>query len=131
MDKEISGDELSRRVAKLETTNTDWFDILFRNPFSHNHSISVSGGSEDIRYYTSLSYNSTKGTAVGNDSESYGANVGLDMTVTNKFRASFSLSGSHGTTKGFTIVNPYEYATKTNRAIAAYEDNGDLSYYKK
>ncbi len=31
--------------------------------------------------------------------ESYGANVGLDMTVTNKFRASFSLSGSHGTTK--------------------------------
>ena len=40
-----------------------------------------------------------------NDSESYGANVGLDMTVTNKFRASFSLSGSHGTTKGFTIVN--------------------------
>ena len=131
LDKEISGDEFERRVAKLETTNTDWFDILFRNPFSHNHSISVSGGSEDIRYYTSLSYNSTKGTAVGNDSESYGANVGLDMTVTNKFRASFSLSGSHGTTKGFTIVNPYEYATKTNRAIAAYEDNGDLSYYQK
>ena len=131
LNKEISGEEFEQRVAKLETTNTDWFDILFRNPFSHNHSLSVSGGSEDVRYYTSLSYNSTKGTAVGNDSESYSANVGLDMTVTKKFRASFTLSGSHATTKGFTIVSPYEYATKTNRSIAAYEDDGDLSYYQK
>ena len=131
LNKEITAEQFERQVAKLETTNTDWFDILFRNPFSHNHSISVSGGSEDVRYYTSLSYSSTKGTAVGNDNESYGANVGVDMTVTDKFRASFTLAGSHGTTKGFTIVSPYEYATKTNRAIAAYEDNGDLSYYQK
>lgn len=131
LNKEITDDEFERRVAKLETTNTDWFDILFRNPFSHNHSLSISGGTEAVRYYTSLSYSSTKGTAIGNDSESYGANVGLDMTVTDKFRASFSFSGSHGTTKGFTIVSPYEYATKTNRSIAAYEDNGDLAYYTK
>lgn len=131
LNKEISGEEFEKRVAKLETTNTDWFDILFRNPFSHNHSLSISGGSEDVRYYTSLSYSSTKGTAVGNDSESYGASVGLDMTVTDKFRASFTLAGSHGTTKGFTIVSPYEYATKTNRSIAAYEDNGELAYYQK
>ena len=39
--KEMTKDEFERRVAKLETTNTDWFDILFRNPFSHSHSLSV------------------------------------------------------------------------------------------
>ncbi len=128
--KEITKDEFERRVAKLETTNTDWFDILFRNPFSHSHSLSVSGGSEDVRYYASLSYNSTKGTAIGNDTESYGANVGLDMNLGKKLRASFTLSGSHATTDGFYIVDPYSYATSVNRAIAAYEDNGDLAYYQ-
>ena len=47
--KEMTKDEFERRVAKLETTNTDWFDILFRNPFSHSHSLSVSGGSHTGR----------------------------------------------------------------------------------
>ena len=129
--KEMTKDEFERRVAKLETTNTDWFDILFRNPFSHSHSLSVSGGSEDVRYYASLSYNSTKGTAIGNDTESYGANVGLDMNFGKKFRASFTLSGTQATTNGFYIVNPYTYATTINRSIAAYEDNGELAYYLK
>ena len=95
--KEITKDEFEQRVAKLETTNTDWFDILFRTPFSHSHSLSISGGSEDVRYYASLSYNSTKGTAIGNDTESYGANVGLDMNLGKKLRASFTLSGSQAT----------------------------------
>lgn len=131
LDKQITSDEFEREVARLETTNTDWFDILFRRPFSHNHSLSVSGGSEDVRYYTSLSYSSTKGTAIGNESESLGANVGLDMTVNDKFRASFTLSGGYSTTNGFYLVEPYEYATTTNRAIAAYEDNGELAFYQE
>lgn len=129
--KEITKDEFEQRVAKLETINTDWFDILFRTPFSHSHSLSISGGSEDVRYYASLSYNSTKGTAIGNDTESYGANVGLDMNLGKKLRASFTLSGSQATTDGFYIVNPYSYATTINRSIAAYEDNGELAYYLK
>lgn len=94
--KEITKDEFEQRVAKLETTNTDWFDILFRTPFSHSHSLSISGGSEDVRYYASLSYNSTKGTAIGNDTESYGANVGLDMNLGKKLRASFTLPALQG-----------------------------------
>ena len=37
-------------------TNTDWFDLLFQNSFSHKHSLSLSGGSEKIQNRTSLGY---------------------------------------------------------------------------
>ena len=49
--KEISQAEFDMQIAKLETTNTDWFDLLTEDSFSHNHTLSLSGGSETARYY--------------------------------------------------------------------------------
>ena len=42
----ISYDQFNASVKRLETVNTDWFDLLFENPFSYSNSISVSGGSD-------------------------------------------------------------------------------------
>lgn len=130
LNKEITYDELNTQVAKLETTNTDWFKILFRNPLSHNHSASVSGGSDKTRYYASIGYNSTMGTAIGNNSNAYSGRMGLDMDISSKLKVSFNLAGSHSTTDGFNIVNPYNYASTVNRSIPAYDENGDLNYYR-
>lgn len=130
LNKEITYDQLNAQIAKLEVTNTDWFNLLFRNPLSQNHSASVSGGSEKLRYYTSMGYNSTKGTAIGNNNDSYSGHVGLDITVTPKLQIAVNLSGSNSTTDGFNLVDPYKYASTINRSIPAYEENGDLSYYK-
>ncbi|MBR1400445.1 MAG: SusC/RagA family TonB-linked outer membrane protein [Prevotella sp.] len=128
----ITADDFESQVAKMETRNTDWFDILFRNPVSHRHSLSFSGGSEKARYYSSLSYNKTNGTAIGNDNESFGAHVGLNMDFSRKFRVSADISGNYSTTEGFFAgVSPYTYAFNTNRAISAFEDDGSLSYYHK
>ena len=131
MNKELTKAEFEAEVARLETVNTDWFDILFRVPFSHSHSLSISGGSEDVRYYTSLSYGTNVGTAIGNDSENFGANVGVDVNWGERVRSSFTLAGAYATTNGFYLVDPYTYATETNRAIAAYDDNGELAFYEQ
>lgn len=126
----ISSDEFNSRVAAMETVNTDWFDILFRNPVSHRHSVSFSGGTEKARYYSSLSYSKNNGTAIGNNQESYGAHVGLNMDFSRKLHVSADFSGSYATTQGFYgNVSPYNYAYNTNRAIAAYEEDGSLAYY--
>lgn len=128
--KEISAEEFESQVARMETMNTDWFDILYRNPVSHNHSVSLSGGYDKARYYASASYRNTKGTAIGNDSQSYGAHVGLNFNFSPKFHVSADVSMAYTTTNGFfKSISPYTYAINTNRAIAAYEDNGALSYY--
>ncbi len=126
-----TAEEFEAQVAKLETTNTDWFKILFRNPVSHRHSVSFSGGSEKARYYTSLSYNKSNGTAIGNDSESFGTHTGINMDFSRKFRVSFDMGGSYGITNGFYTISPYTYAYNTNRAIPAYDDSGALFYYEE
>lgn len=41
--KQISKDEAEIAIQKLEGTNTDWFKLLTRNSFSHNHNVSISG----------------------------------------------------------------------------------------
>jgi len=130
LNKEITYDDFNSKISKLETTNTDWFKILFRNPLSHNHSASISGGNDKTRYFASIGYNSTMGTAIGNSSGSYSGRMGLDMNVSSKLKVSFNLAGANNTTNGFNIVSPYLYASTVNRSIQAYDDNGDLFYYK-
>ena len=130
LNKQITSDEFEAQVAKMETVNTDWFKLLFRNPISHNHSVSFSGGNDKARFYSSLGYNSTKGTAIGNESESYNSSVGMNLDFSEKFHLSARLSGSYSTTNGFFQIDPYNYATTTNRAIPAYNDDGSLSYYQ-
>ncbi len=128
--KTITAEEFNARVSTLETTNTDWFDILFRTPLSINHNLSVSGGSNNTSYYSSFGYNTTKGTAIGNDSKGFTANMSVNSQITKKFNLSARLSASQKTTDGFYQVDPYNYASKINRALAAYDTDGSLSYYR-
>ena len=39
-------------LREAEYRNTDWFDELFSNAISHNHSVSMSSGTEKAQYYT-------------------------------------------------------------------------------
>ena len=128
--KTITADQFNARVSALETANTDWFDILFRTPLSINQNLSVSGGSNNTSYYSSFGYNSTKGTAIGNDSKGLTANMSVTSQISKKFNLSARLSASQKTTDGFYQVDPYNYASKINRSLDAYNADGSLSFYK-
>lgn len=127
--KTINEDQFRTRVSALEIANTDWFDILFRSPISINHNLSVSGGSNNTSYYSSFGYNSTKGTAIGNDSKGFTANMSVTSQITKKFNLSARLSASQKTTNGFYQVDPYKYASTMNRALPAYNPDGSLAFY--
>ncbi|WP_442589170.1 SusC/RagA family TonB-linked outer membrane protein [Pedobacter sp. AW31-3R] len=127
--KTINGEEFNTRVSALETVNMDWFDILFRTPLSMNHNLSVSGGSNNTSYYSSFGYNNTKGTAIGNDSKGFTGNMSVTSQVTKKFNLSARLSASQKTTDGFYKNDPYNYSSKINRALGAYNADGSLFYY--
>ena len=49
-------DTFLNEVTWYEQVNTDWFDILTRDAYSHSHTLNVSGGSDIVRYYASLGY---------------------------------------------------------------------------
>ncbi|UEG53089.1 SusC/RagA family TonB-linked outer membrane protein [Mucilaginibacter daejeonensis] len=128
--KTISESEFKARVAAMETVNTDWFDLLFRTPFSMSHNLGISGGNANTRYYSSFGYNTTAGTAIGNDIRNITGNLSMNSQLSKNLSLGLRLSASKNTTDGFYQISPYDYATKANRAIAAYDANGQLSYYR-
>lgn len=130
LEEKISYAQFNAGVKKLEVVNTDWFDLLYENPFSHSHNISMSGGNETSTYYASFGIMKKNGTARGNDSENYQGSVSVSSKMWDKVQISGKLAGSVAKTKAFNKVNPYTYASKTSRVIAAFDEEGDYYFYK-
>lgn len=38
-------------LTEAEMRNTDWFDVLFSNNISQNHSVSITSGSDKSSFY--------------------------------------------------------------------------------
>src|SRR5262249_46548285 len=124
LDKQISYDQFNSEVKALETVNTNWIDLLYRTPVSHNHTLSVSGGNDRVTYYTSLGMNQNLGMAKSNESRSMNGTTNLDIKVTDKLTAGIRLSANLIKTNGFYAVDPFTYAQETSRAIPAFDANG-------
>lgn len=129
--KQISYDEFNSQVKQLETMNTDWMSILYRTPFSHNHSLSISGGTDKVTYYASVSGSERFGTAKGNDSRLLSAALNLDAKVNEKITVSVRLNTNYTKTNGFYQVDPFTYAQETSRAIPAFDAQGKPVYYDR
>ena len=128
--KKISADEFASAVRHYETMNTDWFKLLFRETVSQNHSVSLNGGTNKVRYYTSLNYNDNPGIAKGSNSDRFTALGKIFVRINRIFNAEVKLDMSNQNNRGYSSVNPFSYAFNTSRAIPAY-NNGELYYYSR
>ncbi len=130
LQEKISYDNFNAGVKKLEVVNTDWFDLLYENPFSYSNNISVSGGSDKTTYYASFGITNNNGTAKGNDSKSYQGSVNVNTIFWDRLQFSAKVAGSVSKTNGFhSSVSPYSYASTTSRVLPAFEENGEWAYY--
>ena len=127
----LTFDEFSTKVKRMETANTDWLGLLLQDTYSHAHTLSISGGTEDVRYYTSLGYTNENGNLKGEENNRYSALAKVDINY-NKFLMSFSLNGSMQEKK-YTPneVGVMSYALNTARSIEAYNPDGSLMYYQR
>lgn len=73
--------------------DTDWQDEIFRTAGMQSHSVSVSGGSQKIKYYASVDYLSQEGVIVNSDFTRYSSRFNLDVTE-GIFKFGLSLSPS-------------------------------------
>lgn len=125
--------EFSRLSNYYETVNTDWFDLLCQDTFSSKHTVSLSGGSNNIRYYTSLGYNDENGVTRGQANRTLTASFKLNGTY-EKFSFQLGIQANNNKRKytpsvdGTTIT---EYAYQTSRAIPAYNEDGTKWFYQK
>jgi len=89
--------------------------LLPRRSFSHNHNLSISGGTNKFSYSTSVGYSKSDGQEIGNSSERMTGRIALTMRPVQKLTINAALNGSVSTNKGFAGgVAPMNYATTTN-----------------
>ncbi|MDE7074525.1 MAG: SusC/RagA family TonB-linked outer membrane protein, partial [Odoribacter sp.] len=128
----ISVSEFERELAKMETMNTDWFKLLTEDSWSHQHTLSVSGGSETARYYGSVGYTRDNDVIKGNRNERYTAALNLDVNMTKWLTASFNMNGNVSTRDYYPEeIAPMDYAYKTTRVLPAFDENGEYYFFKK
>ncbi|MCD8185958.1 MAG: SusC/RagA family TonB-linked outer membrane protein, partial [Rikenellaceae bacterium] len=128
----ITEEYFASQYAFLETTNTDWLKTLTRNTFSQNYNLSVSGGTSNVTYRTSMSYYKQNGIEKGNDTERLSGRINVGVKLSDRVRFEGSLSGTYSTTTGYAVgVNPLTYAITTSRAIPLYDQAGNPVFYQQ
>ena len=124
----ISQDEFNQEVAAMQTQNTDWFNILCHNSFSLDHSISISGGSQTVRYYTSIGYTDQDDVINNTTNRRYTGMAKIDFDLGKKFKLDVNINSNLSKRQyQASNTNPINYAYNTSRTIPAY--NADGSYY--
>lgn len=84
--------------------NTNWFDQIFGTGTNQQHSLSMTGGTENTKYYASLGYLNQKGNISGFDYDRYNARMNIDTKVARNLTFLMGLSGqiSDRRSPGFT-----------------------------
>ncbi|MCR4773613.1 MAG: SusC/RagA family TonB-linked outer membrane protein [Prevotella sp.] len=123
-------------LRNAEYRNTDWFDKLFSNSVQHNHSVSISGGTDKAQYYASLSAMFDPGWTKQSKVQRYTANLNTTYNISRKVNINLISNASYrkqrapgtlssevdavsGEVKRDFDINPYSYALNTSRALDA------------
>lgn len=77
-----------------KVTNTDWTDFVTQTALSHEHTLAVSGGTEQINAYGSFGYLTNKGTQKGQWYDRYTGKVSVNIKPTKWFSIQASINGT-------------------------------------
>ena len=106
--------------------NTDWLGAITQTGFLNDHNLSMSGGGEKTRYFTSVGYLSQVGTTVGTNLTRINARVNLDYIVSEKIKFRTDIAYTY-------TDNPRNYSTDLrnvalnkmpNMSIYEYNEQG-------
>ena len=73
-----------------------WDEIITKNALLHNHSVSIEGGTEKIKYYASGRYQFQNGMWPTTSAENFNMNLNLDAQVTSTTNISINFNGRVG-----------------------------------
>ena len=125
--------EAQTDISRLRNTETDWGDILFRDAFNQEYSLSLSGGNERVTYYTSIGYYQENGNVkgVGLDRLNVVAKTSYKVNRMLKFGVSLFVNRRNNKTyltDTYGLVNPVYYSRKANPYYQPFDANGNYVY---
>ena len=121
-------------LREAEYRNTDWFDELFSTAIQHNHSASISAGTDKVNFYGSLSAMFDPGWYKQSKVERYTANMNTSIKMSDQLSLNLISMGSYrqqrapgtlsqstdvvnGEVKRDFDINPYSYAINSSRTL--------------
>lgn len=118
-------------AAKPSTGWTDWKDLLFKTGHHQNYQVSIDGGSDNTKFYTSLSYMKQDGIIANEGLERFTGNANLThkfgrftLNVTSLFSKMNQELANEATSYDGTIAN---YAFFQSPSDTPYNDDGTLN----
>jgi len=116
--------------------DTNWYDYIYRTAVSHNHVVTLSGGTEKTNYYFSANYSNQEGFLVNNDFERKGIRFNIDHEVNKwlkikgngSYNTSYNRAYSSGSLPGSSqfLIGAARMAIATAPNVSPY--NADGSY---
>ncbi|UJH67053.1 TonB-dependent receptor [Allomuricauda sp. SCSIO 65647] len=109
---------------------TDWQDEIFRTAVITNHQLSVSGGSENSKYFISGSYFDQEGTIINSGFKRYSLRINMDnklsdrMTLTNSLSLSRSQNNPTIDAGGEGVLTN---ALRFTPALPVFDEDGNYS----
>lgn len=77
--------------------NNDWQDLVYQTALTHSHQVSVSGGTEQTKVYSSLNYMNQEGIIKGSNYNRFALRINGDQKLSKKLSLSASIAYSYGT----------------------------------
>jgi len=135
-------------LKRYALANTDWFDILFKNSLTQEHSLSISSGTDKSQTFFSTSFYNDAGWTIADNVKRYTLNFRNNYNFTDKLSAGFTTVASvrqqrapgalsrvsnpvTGAYDRDFDINPFSYSLNTSRTLTAYDDNGNLEYFRR
>lgn len=77
--------------------NNDWQDLVYQTALTHSHQVSVSGGTDKTKLYSSLNYMNQEGIIKGSNYNRFAIRVNGDQKLAENLSLSASVAYSYGT----------------------------------
>ncbi|WP_109693916.1 SusC/RagA family TonB-linked outer membrane protein [Chitinophaga deserti] len=135
-------------LMRYANANTDWYDLLFKNNFLQEHSLSMSFGTDRSQSYFSTSYYGDNGWTIADRVSRYTLNFRNNYQLSEKIKVGFSTLASvrqqrapgslrrqpnavSGRMDRDFDINPFNYALNSSRALTAYDEFGEREYFQR
>lgn len=128
----LSPEEIAS-IEALRGINTNWSDILFRDSFTHEYNLSISGGNDHVTYYNSIGYSQENGNVPGVSLDRFNLTSKVNYKLNNFLKVGASVFANRRKNKSFVTdrngySNPLFYARTANPYFAPYNAEGGYNY---
>jgi len=109
--------------------STDWVKAISRNPVSHTHNVSITGGTEKFNYRASVGYRNLQGVAIKSDFDEIQGRFAADQKALNdKLQISYDFSYTRGF-KNWANYDNFNQAIRSNPTMPVMSDDPKFDKY--